>query len=168
MSYKGYPSYPIDESAYGVKPVTLGDNWATKYKFQPDDVRFEGTYSERIAHLRQRGAGNDKINYWIIEAKRLVAEEEMRKQLIIYEEQQSLINETARIKKEKEDLIKQELENQRIEKERKQKEIENQIKIQKETIPQITNNDVLTIGISSAIPLAILAFLLINSRNNKK
>jgi len=168
MSYKGYPSYPIDESAYGVKPVTLGDNWATKYKFQPDDVRFEGTYSERIAHLRQRGAGNDKINYWIIEAKRLVAEEEMRKQLIIYEEEQSLINEIARIKKEKEDLIEQELQNQRIEKERKQKEMQNQIKIQNEIEiqkPKVIEPEI--IAISSLLPLGAIVLLLYTSMSKK-
>ena len=182
-SFQGYSPKPMNAAAYGVKPVYLEDNWARKYKYLPSDTRFEGTFSERIAHLKRRGAGNTKINFWLINGKRIEAEEKIRKELIIYEEQQSLINETARIKKEKYDMIKQELENQRIEQERKQKEIENQrieqerkqkemqnqrIEIQKETIPQITNNDVLTIGISSAIPLAILAFLLINSRNSKK
>lgn len=179
-SFQGYSPKPMNAAAYGVKPVSLGDNWATKYKYLPNDTRFEGTFSERIAHLKQRGAANTQINFWIINGKRIEAEEKIRKALIIYEEQQSLINETARIKKEKEDLIKQELENQRIEKERKQKEIENQIKIQKETISKVTNVVETKTKVEeklpftpinpyySLIPLGILGILLLYSRGGKK
>jgi len=31
--------------------------WATKYKYLPDDIRFEGSCEERIQHLKARGYG---------------------------------------------------------------------------------------------------------------
>ncbi|MHA1462656.1 MAG: fibronectin type III domain-containing protein, partial [Candidatus Heimdallarchaeota archaeon] len=65
------PLKPID---YGLQYIKLGDYWATQYKYFPTDVRFEGSMNERITHLKQRGYGNDMINYWIIEGDKLVNE----------------------------------------------------------------------------------------------
>jgi len=55
--------------------------WATKYKYLPDDIRFEGSCEERIQHLKARGYGlysnippHRGIVWWQQNCSRLEAE----------------------------------------------------------------------------------------------
>ena len=119
-----------------VRNVPLGDNWATKYKYFPTDVRFEGSYRERITHLRTRGYGNDVINHWIINGERLVAEHKANLEKI--KEDQRIAQELILIEKEKQKALKKiqdeiEIQEKRIEEENRlialQKVKENQQRI---------------------------------------
>ena len=58
--------------------------WATKYKYLPDDIRFEGSCEERIQHLKARGYGlysniGKGIVYWQENCHRLKEEERLLK-----------------------------------------------------------------------------------------
>jgi hypothetical protein len=77
--------------------------WATKYKYLPDDIRFEGSCEERIQHLKARGYGlysnvGTGIVYWEQNCSRLKAEEKL---LQIQKEEQNKIDEEKRIAESK-------------------------------------------------------------------
>lgn len=165
-------AYPVNQSLYGIKNVELSGRWATKYSKSPTDVEYQGSMSERIAELRKRGYGNDVINYWIINGHRLVAEHQAKR-----------LAEIARLElKAKNDQIalnlKNKLESERIAKEQAEAkrladvaEIQRLAAIEEERlrIQLLDKQEKQKISvISSIIPLGIVAFLLINSRNNKK
>ena len=129
-------SSPISPSNYGLRFVNLGDNWATKYKYYPTDVKFEGSMNERISQLKRRGYGNDMINYWIINGNRLVNEHKANLQKI--KEDQRIAQELILIEKEKQKALKKiqdeiEIQEKRIEEENRlialQKVKENQQRI---------------------------------------
>ena len=129
-------SSPISPSNYGLRFVNLGDNWATKYKYYPTDVKFEGSMNERISQLKRRGYGNDMINYWIINGNRLVNEHKANLQKI--KEDQRIAQELKLIEEEKQKALKKiqdeiEIQEKRIEEENRlialQKVKENQQRI---------------------------------------
>ena len=129
-------AYLVNPSDYGLRFVNLGDNWATKYKYYPTDVKFEGSMNERISHLKIRGHGNDVINHWIINGNRLVNEHKANLEKI--EKEKRIEQELKLIEKEKQKALKKiqdeiEIQEKRIEEENRlialQKVKENQQRI---------------------------------------
>ena len=91
--------------------VVLSGRWATKYKYSPTDIRFEGSCEERIAHLEARGYGlysniGKGIVYWQQNCHRLKEEERLLK---VRKEEQRLFNikkaEQAKIQLQREQTI---------------------------------------------------------------
>jgi hypothetical protein len=159
-------SSPISPSNYGLRFVNLGDNWATKYKYYPTDVKFEGSMNERISQLKRRGYGNDMINYWIINGNRLVNEHKANLQKI--KEDQRIAQELILIEKEKQKALKKiqdeiEIQEKRIEEENRlialQKVKENQQRIiekeeiQKEELVISSSKFILISGLIGAVYL---------------
>ena len=135
--------------------------WATKYKYLPTDIRFEGSCEERIQHLKARGYGlysnigqESSIVYWQENCQRLEAQYRL---LQIQKEEQRLFDIQLE-KDEEERLLQIQLENQRVQNEIKRKQIVPKI------IPAVSPEIVAT---SSLIPLGIIAILLINSSRSK-
>tara|TARA_R110000803_G_scaffold94340_1_gene161975 strand:+ start:1265 stop:1753 length:489 start_codon:yes stop_codon:yes gene_type:complete len=154
--------------------------WATKYKYLPTDIRFEGSCEERIQHLKARGYGlysnigqESSIVYWQENCQRLEAE--LRLLQIQKEQEQRLLKEAQRIA----DVKKEQEQRLRLKDFRDRQEItlqiqlENQIKqneLKREKISMVkTENQVpAVVAASSLIPLGVLAILLINSSRGKK
>ena len=79
--------------------------WATKYKYLPTDIRFEGSCEERIQHLKARGYGlysnigkQQGIVYWQENCQRLKDEKRLAD---IETERLRVINEEKRIAESK-------------------------------------------------------------------
>ena len=157
-------AYLVNPSDYGLRFVNLGDNWATKYKYYPTDVKFEGSMNERISQLKRRGYGNDMINYWIINGNRLVNEHKANLQKI--KEDQRIAQELKLIEEEKQKALKKiqdeiEIQEKRIEEENRlialQKVKENQQRIiekeeiQKEELLISSSKFILISGVIGAV-----------------
>ena len=159
-------AYLVNPSDYGLRFVNLGDNWATKYKYFPTDVKFEGSMNERISHLKIRGHGNDVINHWIINGNRLVNEHKANLKKI--EKEKRIEQELKLIEKEKQKALKKiqdeiEIQEKRIEEENRlialQKVKENQQRIiekeeiQKEELLISSSKFILISGVIGAVYL---------------
>ena len=128
---RGYPETPLNQENFGVKNVVLGDRWATKYDHLPTDVNFEGSFDERIAHLKKRGYGNDMVNYWLIEGRRLIHENNERRKEATRIQQENLRIQAEKRKQAEKIKREQELKIKLI-KEKQEKEQKIVIKKEKE------------------------------------